>query len=352
MLQNEQNPATHTSWLKLGFFILLFIGLTVAGTLTVYLQFADRTFTFDMRLLEPINLLMILGLMLVYFASDGLRLYFILRALDEKVSLGIIARLVFVNIFFSNVTPMATGGGVAQIWYLSRAGVAVGHATAATTLRTILAIFFIFTLTPIFLYSLDSLNGQQTLINHIREALVVLTTLYLGFVLVVLFRARWLIGPVSWLLGRLHRFGMISHERHGRLQFKARREMLRFARSFSGFRKGRPLWIVLSVFFTGLFLLCLFSLPALVMVALGYDVDFVNTLGLVMVTTFVMYFAPTPGASGISEGVFGTFFRGILSANHLVLVTVAWRFVTIYVGMVIGLLVLQRDIIREGKKLR
>ena len=74
------------------------------------------------------------------------------------------------------------------------------------------------------------------------------------------------------------------------------------------------------------------------------------SLGLVVVTTFVMYFSPTPGASGISEGVFGSFFRDILSGNHLILVIVGWRLLTIYLGMIIGLLVFQRELVANRRR--
>ena len=68
-----------------------------------------------------------------------------------------------------------------------------------------------------------------------------------------------------------------------------------------------------------------------------------------MVTTFIMYFAPTPGASGISEGVFGSFFNDILANNHLLLVTFSWRFLTIYLGMLLGLFILQRYLVQSAK---
>jgi uncharacterized protein (TIRG00374 family) len=258
---------------------------------------------------------------------------------------------VFINLFFSNVTPMATGGGFAQVWYLHNHGVPVGRATAATTIRTVLAVIFIFSLTPIFLLSLDAFKGES-LASDLGPVLAALILLYLSFFMVVLFRARWLIGPLSGFLRSLRRVHLLSEERHRRWQFKARREMLRFSVSFGHYLKGPKLFVSLSVLFTFVFLLSLFSFPALLINALDYEVDYLISLGLLVVTTFVMYFAPTPGASGISEGVFGSFFRDSLTSSHLVLVTVAWRFVTIYIGMLIGLVILQRQLLAKPKDSR
>ncbi|MBE02719.1 lysylphosphatidylglycerol synthase transmembrane domain-containing protein [Marinobacter lutaoensis] len=338
-----------SSWRRLAAFGLLFVLLTSAGLYTVYHRFAGRTLTFDDRLLQPGTLLALLALLLVYFLADGLRLHFTLRALGHRLPFRAMVRLVFINLFVSNVTPMATGGGFAQVWYLARHGVPVGRATAATTIRTVLAVAFIFSLTPLFLFTLKAL--ERTSISHqVGLALAVFITLYLGFFTVLLLRTRWLVTPLSRLLTGLRRLHLISARRHDRWQFRCRREVLRFAASFRDYLKGRPRYVLLSILCTAVFLLALFSFPALLMHSLGYPVDYLSTLGLLVVTTFIMYFSPTPGASGISEGVFGSFFRGLLSGNHLLLVTLAWRFLTIYLGMVIGLFVLQRELTRTPRR--
>lgn len=352
MTDSSTNDDTgQISWRRLTGFGLLFLVLTAAGLYAVYDRFSGRSVSFDTRLLQPQTLLAIAALLLVYFAADGLRLYYTLRALGHRLPLAAMFRLVFINLFFSNVTPMATGGGFAQIWYLTRQGIPVGSATAATTIRTVLAVVFIFSLTPVFLFTLKALDGH-TLSHRIAVALAVFVTLYLSFFAVLLFRTRWLILPADRVISVLRRAHLISARRHDRWQFRLRRESLRFAYSFQDYLRGERRYVLLSVLYTAVFLLSLFSFPALLIHALGYDVDYLVTLGLLVVTTFIMYFSPTPGASGISEGVFGSFFRDMLSGNHLVLVTVSWRLLTIYLGMVIGLVVLQRELMhsRRGKE--
>ena len=346
--QSEPDYRRNASAKRLAIFTLLFMVMTAAGLYAVYDQFAGRTVSFDARLLAPGTLMAAATLLLVYFTADGLRLYFTLRALGHRIPLPVITRLVFINLFFSNVTPMATGGGFAQIWYLQKHGVPLGRATAATTIRTVLAVIFIFSLTPLFLLTLDAFKGES-LAGDLGPVLAVLILLYLGFFLVVLFRTHWLIGPLSSFLRLLRRLHLLGEQRHRRWQFKARREMLRFSVSFGDYLKGPKLFIGLSLLFTTLFLLSLFSFPALLMWALDYHVDYLVSLGLLVVTTFIMYFSPTPGASGISEGVFGSFFSDTLTANHLILVTVAWRFITIYLGMLIGLALLQKELFANHK---
>lgn len=344
----EEEKQYKASWKRLALFSVLFVLLTVAGFYAIYDHFSGRSLTFDSRLFAPEVLSVTVLLLLIYFSADGLRLYYTLRALGYRIPKKAMAKLVFINIFFSNITPMATGGGFAQVWFLHEHGVPIGKATAATTIRTVLAIFFIFSLTPVFLLTLEPLQ-DKAIISDIGTALAVFIVLYLLFFAVVLLRAHWLIGPLSFLCKGIHKLQLISPERHLRWQYKTRREMLRFSHSFSEYCRGSKVAILLSVLFTFIFLLSLFSFPALLMWGLGYDVNYLISLGLLVVTTFIMYFAPTPGASGISEGVFGSFFSDILAKNHLLLVTFSWRFLTIYLGMLLGLFILQRYLVNSAK---
>lgn len=331
---------------RLILFGIAFVVLTIAGLYSVYGQFAGREVQFDTRLLQPWVLVALAGLLTLYYVSDALRLGYVLRALGHRLPFRKLISLVFINLFFSNVTPMATGGGFAQIWFLQREGIPVGHATAATTMRTLLAVAFIFSLTPVALIALPMFNG-----NWIRAdigwALALFVTGYLGFFTIVIFRTRWLIAPLSRLLHCLHRWHLLSDRRHQRWQYKARREMLRFAQAFGKYWSGSHWAVFLSVLFTAVFLLSLFSFPALLLYALDYSVNYLTTIGLLLITTFIMYFSPTPGASGISEGVFGHFFRNLVSGPHLLLVTVAWRLLTIYLGMLVGLIIFRRTLARE-----
>ncbi len=347
--ESKDTQKPQTSGKRLLLFALLFIALTAAGFYAIYNNFSNRELTFDFRLFAPEVISLTILLLIVYFAADGLRLYYTLRALGYRIPKSAMTKLVFINIFFSNITPMATGGGFAQVWFLHRHGVPIGRATAATTIRTVLAIFFIFSLTPVFLLTLAPLQNEA-FISDIGGALAVFIVLYLAFFAIVLLRAHWLIGPLSKLFHGLHKLHLMSESRHQRWQYKARREMLRFSRSFAEYCRGSKSAIALSVFFTAVFLISLFSFPALLMWGLGYDINYLVSLGLLVVTTFIMYFAPTPGASGISEGVFGSFFNEILANNHLLLVTFSWRFLTIYLGMLIGLIVLQRYLVKSAHK--
>lgn len=333
---------------RLTFSGAVFLVLTLLGLVAVHDQFAEHTLAFDARLVSPAMVGSLAALMVVYLAADGLRLYFVLRALGETIAPGRMLRLVFINIFVSNITPLATGGGLAQIWYMQRSGIGVGRAAAATTIRTVLAIIVIFALAPVFMLVLPEL-GAHPLLRSVSAVLAVLMGVYLCLFGVVLFRARWLIAPLSALVHIAGRLRLIGRERRLRLLELVEVELLVFSRSFRAYLRGPRRFVILSMICTLVFLFSLFSFPTVIMTNLGYDVDLLTGIGKLVVITFIMYFSPTPGAAGISEGVFAGLFAAQVSADHLILVILAWRFVTIYFGMLVGLAVTQREVTRDRR---
>jgi hypothetical protein len=63
-----------------------------------------------------------------------------------------------------------------------------------------------------------------------------------------------------------------------------------------------------------------------------------------------MYFAPTPGAAGVAEGGYGLLFSQLVQKQDITLLTLSWRFLTIYVGLVIGMFVIYREMFNHSKE--
>lgn len=330
--------------LRLFGFCAVFLALSALAPYLIYQQLDSQAPSLDGRWLSWPFLLSCAALLTAYYSFDGLRLLYILKSLGHSVPTKAMAPLVFINIFVSNVTPMATGGGFAQVWYLQRHGISIGVATAATSLRTLQAVLFIFVPAPLVLLFLPQLAA-----NPLGEAgalyLALFAAAYVALFGIILLRIGWMIALVELSLWPLTRLRLLEQARVARWRFRIRREMIRFSRSFRGFFTGPRLPVCLSLMFTALFLLTLFSFPALLLWGLGYSIDYLTSLALLLVTTFIMYFAPTPGAAGVAEGAFGLFFAGLVESGDLILTIVAWRFLTIHLGMLIGLPLTLRAIV-------
>ncbi len=231
---------------------------------------------------------------------------------------------------------------------MKRKGMPIGEATAATSIRTILAALMLFTLTPIILWAEP---GQFPMVFHRQLAygLTGFACLYLLGFFVILFRHRMIKRLLFCVLHGVSRLRLVSRSRSRMFYRHVSREMDLFSKSFKHYFVSGPIWGALSVVFTALFLLLLFSFSIVLVKALGYRAPVLTVLAYQVVVTFFMYFAPTPGAAGVAEGGYGLLFAQLVHARDVAVLTLCWRFLTIYIGVMVGILIMYWDILRRKK---
>jgi uncharacterized protein (TIRG00374 family) len=326
------------------FFLLSFLTLYF-----VHHNLSGGGLHFEPALLSLKAVIPVVILLGLYYVFDGMRLYYVIRAMGYTIRFRHIMKLVFVNVFVSNITPLATGGGVVQVYFLHREGIPVGESTAATTIRTILASSILFALTPVIMFAEPNLFGffnRGKLIVYVA----IFCALYLSIFLTILFRINFVRAGLYRFMRFLSRAGILSRRRFRKWFLKLSKELLRFTDGFRRFIHGNPVHVALSFLCTIFFLLSLFSFSVLLMRVMGYNVPILTILAFQVVVTFFMYFAPTPGAAGVAEGGYGVLFANLVMKKDLTLLTFLWRFLTIYIGVLIGLVVIYRELFVRGRR--
>jgi uncharacterized protein (TIRG00374 family) len=327
---------------------ILFFGLSFVAIYYVHHNFSGGKIYFNPAVFSPGVIGTLILLLLLYYLADGLRLYCVIRALGFDLAFSFIIKLVFINIFVSNVTPFSTGGGVIQVYLLKKRGVPIGEATAATLIRTITAALVLFILTPVIIWANPALFG-----DFFRKKLLGITVFfsssYIAFLMFVLFRTDILKSWIYRFLFLLKRMKVISSRKFRKLFLRMSHELDLFATGMQDYFKRNPGWALMSILFTLLFMTLLFSFAVVLLTALGYKAPFWNITAFQIVVTFFMYFTPTPGAAGIAEGGFGYFFAHIVRKQDVTMLTFSWRFLTIYIGMGLGILALYREIFNHHR---
>ena len=85
-------------------------------------------FTFDIRALDYLamfsswSVLCALGMLAIGLFFDGVRLFTLARITGEELSLTDVIKVVLSNYFLALITPGATGGAIAQVMFMRRAG--------------------------------------------------------------------------------------------------------------------------------------------------------------------------------------------------------------------------------------
>lgn len=333
--------------------LLLFILISYLSLVAVYHIASDKSSFLSLGIFSKGLFIKIGLLLIVYFAADTLRFYYALKAINVSVPLKYMISLAFVNIFVSNITPSATGGGFAQIYLLNKKGVSIGAATAGSSIRTALPIMFFSICTPIILI-FDQNIGRVFPHRNMGA--------YVAVMLVFDIAAIWF---VSRLIRHPEKIVQLFIKIRVHFEKKSLREDSKifvvldklihetslFSKHFMMYIHGDKKYVLLSVFYTFVFLLALFLFPYFLIQDLNPQLSLVEIILSQIVITSVMYFAPTPGAAGIAEAAFVTMFSNYISQGYIVSLTFAWRLCTIYIGVLIGLVVFYIQIMKKHEKL-
>ena len=79
-----------------------------------------------------------------------------------------------------------------------------------------------------------------------------------------------------------------------------------------------------------------FVIAFLVIKGLGIDVNFWQVIYLQLIIFLVIYFAPTPGASGVSEVSTAYIMGQIIPRDQIGVFVILWRFFILFIGMIVG----------------
>jgi len=303
--------------------------------------------------------LMLLCLPLDTFAC-GLRIWVVSRVLQPGLSLWTCLKAEWANLGLAMLTPSNTGGGLGQIYMLNRGGSSVGTAVSISLIT------FLGSLVGLLCIGLYSLlfSGIHQIGPFFYKAVWFFTLVSAAIALGVLWPGlfRVVVGQVSrtfWKMwGKEHRLedwrapGKAQTEspldRMGRLSGKlvglvytCHYDVRRFLR----LGKSSFLWVYLLTL-TFLLSRCLMAFLCLRFLAID-----TFTLGHVleaqMALIFLIYFAPTPGSSGLAEGASLGIMAHIVPIGFAPYYNLLWRFTTLFLPACVGLFFLLRTLLQD-----
>ena len=341
---DKDNPLnSRMYWILFIFFIL------VSGLVYFFLRqlFGEQVGFFSPGWFQFPVVLQLILLLGIYFGLDTLRLFYILKTLEVDIDFWYVFYLALINIFISNVTPFATGGGFVQLYLLHKKGVPLGKATAATSIRTLLAVLFFFLMIPIIVWKQGDLLRMHMKIDF-RFFFFIIFFFYFLIGLLCYFiiyqphgvKKTWYV-----IMQRLQKRKWISEEKAKKMSRSFFRELEQFSKGMRLFLYGNKKYIVLSFVTTLLFLVSLFSFSILLTGGMGYNIPLSSIIRTEILVTFITYFAITPGAAGIAEGSYVYLYGKYIAKNDLAVLAFGWRFFTIYIGVILGAICFYREMI-------
>ena len=303
--------------------------LTMLFAFVVLISVAVIYFTFDIRALEyltmfkPECILLALGCLAVGLFFDGLRLITLADVTGAKLTLKQVVNVVLSDYFLALVTPGASGGAIAQIMFMRKAGVPVAKATVVVLVRTVMSIFFLILLVPVVLHN-DSDIGEWMSPSVIMTVSVLFTAL--PVIVFFLMRTQY---PEKWLDKLTRRFS-----------YNTRQNCFIWYEEFKNAFKimaKHPLKVLRAFVESGLSLLGIYAtVPAFFTGLSNFSFDLCEVMGRMILLNLVLYFSPTPGGSGVAEVGFVALFSNILPDGVVGIMAVMWRFAAEYLPFLLG----------------
>ena len=286
------------------------------------------------------------GLASLDWVGGGLRLWVITRHVYPKVTLQGSVVAGGLNTWGGFLTPTQTGGGPLMIYALKRYGVPLPEATISSLMTFVATVVFFAVAGPVALllgagHSLEQhgiLGRAFTLYDLFRLSLG--GFIAIGLLMIALFAFPEMarrIGQrlVSWLERRRPRLASRVNE--------MREGVDRSHECLVAFFRGKG-WAALAaaVVLSSLAFGNRLAAGYVVLRALDIQAHFVDVLLLQTLITFLLYFAPTPGGSGLAEllsaAVMSIYVPRVLTPSYILL----WRVITCYLTVAFGSFVFWR----------
>lgn len=308
---------------------------------TMYLLLRGQSLSQLAQILRGLNkgwLLAGLGLMFVFVGCEAMCSHLILERLGHKVAYRKCLGFSFVGFYVSSITPSATGGQPAQIYYMSKNGVPAAH--GALNMMLIAACYQVTVLLYALAGALFELPKLGELGTGLHLMLLYGTVVQLGLTAWMLC-FMFLPNAAAKLMNALLRLGVkvrVIRDREG-AQARLELQMEEYRRGAVCLRQNPGLLPAL-LGLTFLQMTALYLVPYCVYLAFGLAGHGIwELVGAQAVLTLATSSIPLPGAVGASEGGFLEMFALFFGSALVTPAVLASRGISFYAFLVISGLV-------------
>lgn len=283
----------------------------------------------------------------VFFDSLGLH-YFLLRQ-NHRIRFRSSALVTILGMYYSNITPGASGGQPMQVYYLKKRGVPIGIGTSALTVKIFSFQFMLAVIGTVLWIAYKDYIAQQLGSN--------MWILVVGYVYNVIIVAFTVLMAMS---KRLVRFVVMLFIKAGirlRLVKDPASSQAKWEDVIETFHSSvmmitrRPIDLIIQLITASLQLMSLMAVTFFIYHAFqltGSTYGEITALGVMLYTSAA--YTPLPGASGAQEGVFALYFSQVFPDGIRVMALLLWRFFTYYSSLIVGAIVSVASGLRSGEK--
>ena len=329
--------------------IKFFVFITVTTSIVILFLTVSKETWQSLKKMQPYYFLLALVILLLFYYLDGLRVKFLAKALGYNISVMTGIDVIVGGIFMAAITPFQTGGYPIQVYCLNKKGIPYGEGTLILFMRGVLAIFFHIVALPFIFVTYSDLLENNIVKWLIRYIMVLYPVVLILGIIVVVYPEK-VIGFIRSIDKKFNKNREKGRSKLTRVAIWVETEIKLFKNGLKFYFAKRKVFLFLNLILTFVLYIIFFSLAAVILYALGARVKHpIAIANLQFLHNFLVYFMPTPGASGIAESLFAILFKDLCPKELLGLYAIIWRFFTFTIGACIGGFLILKIINQSGK---
>ena len=278
------------------------------------------------------------SLIILYWVFEAKSLHLFIKEYDNAYAYINVFKLVLSTQFFNGITPFSTGGQPFQIYTLTKERkFTLSHSTSLSTHN-----FIVYQIALVFLGFISLVLGQFSYARiYINDSASLFT--YIGFILnfaIIIFLCTIALSSkishqiLVFILFILKPF--LSQSRREK-KYKKWKSIVRDFHSEIHYLLKNKYLFAKTIALNILKLMSFYTIAYFILLSLNIYPP--SLLKIVLASSYVMLITsivPLPGASGGAEGGFFLIFGTFLLNHHIASVILIWRFITYYLGLIIG----------------
>ncbi len=274
----------------------------------------------------------------LYFLAqifESLKYLLMIRKKTGTTNFRISLKTTIIGKYYDNITPLASGGQPFQIFYLKKAGLTAGQAGALPIISFFLSRlgFVILCVGAFIIVPISMVTDGIRILAYVGASITILVPLLI--ILLSIFPKA----IMKIIDGFIHLLAKMKIVRNEEKQLNNVHNTINsYSESIREFKDAK-LILVICLVFSMLTHLALTSIPFFVILASGESASYVQCVALAFFAYASVTFIPTPGTAGAAEYSFKMIFEQfILNAGYLVFGMLLWRFITFYLIIIVGLI--------------
>lgn len=255
--------------------------------------------------------------------------------------------------YYDFVTPLSSGGQPFQVYYLTKSGVPGEKATSVPLAKYIFWQFtFVIIAVIVLLFQSASYIKSNAIVITLAWTGLLGNVLIMSVVLILSLSKK--IGPkiILWFLKLGYKLKLVKNYQ------ASFRRVVRFVREYQFCMKDyfKNKWVfILEIVIAVVSTLLYYTIPYCIYLAFNapnITVSWIDMFARILLCDLAVSFIPLPGGAGAAELSFTAIFASYFPAKTFMWALLIWRFLSYYVFLIQGGIILIYDYIWGNKKLK